>query len=301
VRPLLEIHPHRTKDDVTHVSELCEELQAAWGTDRQFYLDAIWLHGDSGNPSTVENVFALTAAYDLRALPVVRPTFNEASLEQVRAVVEELGRGYLLRVPPRPGLQTLDDVVETIGIERGSIDLLVDYRGHGMSLVADESQIPHLAEWRRLIAASGSFPRSLSTLPLHTWHPVQRTDWQTYLAGLTASLSRKPIYADYTTRDTGAPADFGEPSVNLRYATNDIWQVQVGGKVKHGASGEIYDICSELVSANYFDGQDFSRGDSEIARVAEHDPEDGTGNPTQWIQWCVNHHIEKVVEQLAAI
>ena len=99
VRPLLEIHPHKTKDDSTHISELCEELQTAWGTDRLFYLDAIWLHGDSGNPSTLASVFAAASAYDLRALPVIRPTFNKASLEQASEIIEEIGKGYLLRVP----------------------------------------------------------------------------------------------------------------------------------------------------------------------------------------------------------
>jgi hypothetical protein len=300
VKPLLEIHPHRTKEDSTHVSELCEELQVAWGTSRFFYLDAIWLHGDSGNPSTLASVFASTTDCELRAIPVIRPSFNEASLEQAREIIEEMGHGYLLRVPPRTSESIIDFVVNAIGIERSSVDLMVDYRGHGMSLVVDEPFIPHLSEWRRLIAASGTFPRSLAALPLHTWHPVPRTCWQTYLAGVEQPLSRKPIYADYTIRDTGAPPDFGEPSVNLRYATDDVWQVQVGGKVKDGASGEIYNVCAELVSSPHFDGQDFSSGDSEIASVADPDPDDGPGNATQWLQWCVNHHIEKVVQQLSA-
>jgi Beta protein len=193
----------------------------------------------------------------------------------------------------------IDDVVSSIGVARGTIDLMVDYRGRGMSLAVDDGHIPYISEWRRLIAASGTFPRSLATMPLHVWHPIPRTCLRTYLAGISANLSRKPVYSDYTIRDTGAPPDFGEASVNLRYATNDVWQVQLGGKVKDGASGEIHGVCAELVSGPYFDGQDFSSGDSEIARVADPGPDVGPGNSTQWLQWCVNHHIEKVVGQVS--
>jgi hypothetical protein len=301
MRPLLEVHPHRTKSDSEHLSELCEELQEDWGTDRIFYLDGIWLYGHSGNPSILGSVFTATAAYDLRPIPVIRHTFSQGSLEQAKEIIEEIGRGYMLRVPPRVSQSAVDEVINGIGIDQSSVDFMVDYRGHGMSLKVDEPQVPYLAKWRRFIAASGTFPRSLSALPLRTWHPVPRICWQTYLDGIRDGLSRAPIYADYTIRDPGAPPDFGEPSVNLRYAIDDVWQVQLGGKVKEGASGEIHNICAELVSAPYFDGREFSSGDSEIARVADPGPEDGPGNPTQWLQWCVNHHIEKVVEQLCAV
>jgi len=98
-------------------------------------------------------------------------------------------------------------------------------------------------------------------------------------------------------RPPGAPADFGEPSVNLRYALDDHWLVQVGGKHKAGAAPEIHAMCGELVAKPEYSGADFSAGDEAIGRIAEVDDE--TGGPTQWLQWCVSHHIEFVVEQLS--
>jgi len=97
-------------------------------------------------------------------------------------------------------------------------------------------------------------------------------------------------------RPPGAPADFGDPRVNLRYTLEDHWRVQVGGKHKEGAAPEIHAMCDQLrETAEYF-GEGFSRGDEEIDRIAD-DPEE-TGGPTQWLQWCVSHHIESVVQQL---
>src|SRR5438874_1322649 len=49
IRPLLELHPHRLKADSEHIPAICDELEADWGTDRAFYLDGIWLHGEIGN------------------------------------------------------------------------------------------------------------------------------------------------------------------------------------------------------------------------------------------------------------
>jgi hypothetical protein len=99
-------------------------------------------------------------------------------------------------------------------------------------------------------------------------------------------------------RPPGAPADFGDPRVNLRYAVEDHWLVKLGGKHKEGAAPEIHAICDELRSYPGYSGPAFSSGDAEIDRIA--DTEDETGGPTQWLQWCVSHHLEFVVEQISS-
>lgn len=296
VRPLLELHEHREKSAGEHVPDLCDSLVAIWGTDRSLYLDGIWLHGDAGDPAILSMMFTAATERELRVLPVVRPTFDEASLEQVAAVVEATELGYLIRVAPRTDAGAIDAVVEAVGIGRDKIDLMIDYRGRGMSLVADLPYVPNIAEWRRLIVASGTFPRTLSTLPLRTWTAVPRTCWTSYTTGTAADLPRKPLFSDYLMRDHGAPADFGIPSVNLRYATDEAWMVHVGGKVNEGASGEMHGIAGDLLEREEFAGAEFSAGDAEIERVGTDD--ENPGNSTQWLQWCANHHIEHVVQQI---
>lgn len=297
IRPLLELHPHSKKDDNEHVPSLCDDLQAEWGTDRSFYLDGIWLHGETGHPAALEMIFSSAAASNLRPIPVVRPAFSHSSLKQISAIVEDMGRGYLLRISPTTEAQRITEVVEAIGVEHNKIDLLIDYQSHGMSLANDLPSIPNIREWRSLIAASGTFPRSLQPIGLNNWTLIPRHCWRTYSDAVAAGeLARTPIFSDYTMRDPGAPADFGAPSVNLRYTIQRDWLCQIGGKVSDGASGAMHDFCAQLVKRDEFCGARFSDGDAEIERVA--DPTEGPGNPTQWIQWCVNHHIEMVVSQL---
>ena len=99
-------------------------------------------------------------------------------------------------------------------------------------------------------------------------------------------------------RPPGAPADFGDPRVNLRYALEDHWLVNLGGKHKEGAAPEIRVICDGLRNTPGYSGPAFSSGDEEIDRIG--DAEDETGGPTQWLQWCVNHHLEFAAEQLSS-
>jgi hypothetical protein len=300
-RPLMEFHGHKSKLLGDHAESVCEGLQAAWGVDRWFYVDTIWLHGNSGSPDTIEAVFEATEECDLKAIPVVRTSYDDASLEQLQVVVTESDRGYLLRVKPNaldtPAL--IDNVVEAIGIPLSKVDLLLDYRGHAMSLAKDLSRIPHLSKWRLLVASSGAFPASLANIPLQKWQSIARNDWISWQGAVERGVPRTPIYSDYTVRAPGPPSVFGAPSVNLRYALEDSWLVQMGGRVSDGAAPEMHAMCVELVNHPQYCGPDSSAGDEEISRVT--DEAEGPGGPTQWVQWCVSHHIEFAVGQLSQI
>lgn len=297
VRPLLEVHPHQSKSDAEHIPSICEDLAADWGTDRRFYLDGVWLHGESGNAGTLGAMFTSTEAFGLSAIPVVRPSFNDSSLAQVAAIVEETGRGYLLRMQPKTPSATVNAVVAAVGVPRNKVDLMIDYGSRGMSLAADLPIIPHINDWRRLIAASGTFPSSLQPIGLGNWTFIPRHCWRTYSAALAGGgLPRTPLFSDYTMRDPGCPPAFGVSSVNLRYTVDQDWLAKLGGKVKDGAAAEMHDFCAELIARPEYRGPAFSDGDAEIQRVA--DPDEGTGNAGQWIQWGANHHVELVINQL---
>jgi hypothetical protein len=298
-RPLLEFHGHQSKQLGDHVEAVCEALQATWGVDRSLYIDTIWLHGNSGSPDTIGTVFEAAEECDLRAVPTVRTSYDDATLEQLQAIVGESERGCLLRVTPSE-LHTpklIDAVLQAVEVSPDNVDLLLDYRGHAMSLPTDVPNVPHLKDWRSFIAASGVFPRSLTTIPLHTWQHIPRTDWTSWESGVAAGISRKPIYSDYAMRAPGAPAEFGAPSVNLRYALDETWLVQMGGKHADGAAPEMHAMCAEIVAHAEYAGKEFSAGDAEISRVT--DETEGPGGPTQWLEWCVSHHLEFVVDQLS--
>ncbi len=299
VLPIVELHDHNSKELDKHLEATGEELAEAWS--ERFYLDGIWLHGEAGSPSILDRVFSYARDCSLRAIPVVRTTFSPGSLHRVGAIVEEDGRGCLIRATPDQLGDTarFDAVLEAIGLSPKQVDFLLDYRGRSMDLAHDVPSVPYLAEWRRFIAASGMFPRSVSNLPLRTWQSLQRFDWTSWQAGLASGLPRDPIFGDYVTRAPGAPAGGGNPPVNLRYASDDFWAVRVDGRHQDGDAPEMHSICESLLEQPFFRGEEFSAGDMEIVRTA--DPEEGPGGPMQWLQWGVSHHIEQVVDQLTSV
>ena len=155
--PLLELHPAKAKNLGDHIESLCESLQVAWGVDRRFYVDTIWLNGDTGSPAVIENVFESMEEYELKAIPVVRASYNDSSLEQLRAVVSENDRGVLLRITPQilntPAM--IDSVLEAIDVPRNRIDLLLDY-GHSAMLLANHvPQVPTLQNGECLLLLPG--------------------------------------------------------------------------------------------------------------------------------------------------
>ncbi len=301
LRPLMELHGNNDKSLTEHLDSLCDDLASDWGTGRWLYLDGIWLHGEHGSAATLSAIFATAAEKSLKALPVVRTTFGDLALETVQDIVTENdNNGYLLRITPGDLDHTaaINATVAAIGVPRDRIDLLLDYRHHPMNLVTDVPRVPHLSDWRRFIAASGVFPRTQTGLPINVWTPVPRIDWTSWLSQ-RSSLTRKPIFSDYTTRSPGAPAEFGVPRVNIRYATNDTWSFHQAGRFADGAAPEMHGLCNQLVVRPEFRGATFSAGDEAYDRVQ--DPTEGPGGPTQWVQWAVSHHIEFAVEQAVAV
>ena len=269
IRPLVELHPHATRNVGDHLERLCEHLQAAWGENRWFYVDSIWLHGNSGSPAIIGAVFENSEACNLNAVPVVRTSYDDASLEQLHAVITENDRGYLIRVNPETlnSPQLINNVIEAMEVPRKRVDFLLDYRQRSMALAEDVPKIPNRHDWRSLIAASGVFPSSLVSLPLRRWQLIPRQDWLSWQAGIESDIEKTPIYSDYAMRSTGPPPGFGVPSVNLRYTLETGWLVQIGGRHADGAAPEMHGMCRDLVSRPDYSGSPFSMGDEEINRV----------------------------------
>lgn len=301
--PLFEIHRHRTNNDVEHAGEMCDSLASIWGTARPLFLDTCWLHPASGDPVVIEATLAHAREIGLRAIPVVRLGYDDASLDTIADAVAADGRGWMLRIVPTEvnAHDRIGEVVAHLGVAHNSVDLLLDYKTIAMHLPAHVAALPNVMAWRTFSAASAAFPRSLTHLQHGMWHQIDRTDWQSWQMGIASGdLQRVPAYADYTIRDPGPTADFGDPSVNLRYTKEAYWLARVERKFKEGYAGDMHTICASLIARPEFNGAQFSAGDAEIADAAN-PALDRPGAPQQWLQWGMNHHIAVTVQQVSAL
>lgn len=298
--PLLELHLHKKKSNEDHVEEICDDLASFWGTSDRFFLDTKWLHEATGDAAVIASTFDAARDKGLLAVPVAQVQFDNQSIGALQAVVAADGRGYMLRITRDALLNpaAINAFTIAVGQPLANVDLMIDYQDDGSQLTVDLPHVPFVHDWRTITAASGIFPSAYAHLTLGAWHRIQRTDFQSWKAAIVGGgIPRKVAFADYTVRDPGPPADFGEASVNFRYTSQDYWLMRVGGKVKNGQSADSHAICHSLITQPEYCGPNYSSGDYQIQIVAGGPPA-GPGNPQQWIQWCVNHHIEFVSRQI---
>ncbi len=300
ITPVIELHEHKVKAAKEHLPELCDDLLSVWGTDRPFFMDTVWLHNASGSGSIIKMAFDAARACGLKAIPVVRLTYGTAAKSEIQQIVAKDKRGCMLRVPNDQSTDAtaINSTLHSIGIQAKQADFLIDYQGSKMDLGPDVPAIPHVMNWRTLIAASGAFPKTFTGYTPHTWYKIDRSDFNSWEADVTKPkfLPRRPSFSDFTCRDPGAPAEFGLPSVNIRYTCKKHWLFYLGRKVKGGGSSDMPKACADLIKRSEYCGSAFSAGDLAISDTANGLL--GPGNATQWVQWFVNHHIEFTSQQL---
>ena len=300
VTPLLEIHAHKTLGPTAHASMICESLVEDWGTNDYFFLDTRWLHAEVGDPAVIAGVLQSARDSSLLAIPVATIQYDATAREQLAAEIEADGHGCLIRIRPSD-LQEPEAILEladSLGIAPTDTHLLLDYRSSPMNLEFDLNRMPSLNDWRTLSVASGSFPRSLADRPLNQWFTLPRIDWTSWSTGITETIQRRPSFSDYTTRDPGAPANGGKPSVNVRYARPNDWFCRLGGKLEDGAAPQMKTFCSLLVVHESYSGLTFSEGDAEYYEKSL--PDTGTGGSGDWAKWAISHHLAYVADQVAS-
>lgn len=296
--PLIELVPPEEKPLQSTVEGQCKKIAASWGTNSRFYLDTSLLHGGSGNPATITMALGSARAVGLRATPVVHAGYSPASRQAIAAAMAIDGRGAILRMLQNNFSQSaiVHSILSDLGHPADAIDFMIDYRGSTMSLNNDVPQIPHLSHWRRLVAASGVFPSSLSQYQGQGWVPVTRGCWQSWLTGVASgTLPRIPCFGDYSIRNWHYSAGRGNPPVSLRYTSDSEWLVRCDGKLHNGDAPNMIGICQNLVARPEFSGPTFSTGDAEINSRATQQVSN-PGGATQWIQWAHSHHLEFVAK-----
>jgi len=249
-------------------------------------------------------------------IPVVRPTDPPAVLIEAMQAQTLHRHGACLRVAlgdqPRgsgSGLlqHRVQAVLEAVRLAPEEVDLLLDAR-----YVADARAVAqalpemlgllswsHRMPWRRISLAAGSFPWTVPTRA--TYRPQRLHRWEVSLwHQLThAAAGTLPTFADYGVTHPVHPAG---PSyrgrANLRYTTDDEWQVLVA---RTRENHESFALCRTLTASEFWPPRALPTpwGDRQIAARATNYPT-GPGGPREWRAWTTSHHLAAVSERIRA-
>jgi len=311
--PLLDFLPHTSKTIPDHADEQSKRLLDAWGA-RPAFIDTFYVGTQTpASANDHENVFKALQARGCEAVPVTALGRSPHFQQSVRKCIGIGENGVLIRL----GVSDFSDISQLalalnnltnfLGVQKSDVDILVDYSTVASCDIVIQlmrlhiNNLPSINQWRSLTVASGCFPSSLKPLGAGHWHLIQRAEWLAWEAARsgTPALARRPYYADYGIRDPGPPPEFGRASANLRYTTDSNYLVRLGGLVNDGGAQQMHAMCGSLIARPEYKGSTFSSGDAAIATTAA--SSDSSGGPQQWVQWCMNHHFEFVVEQLGLL
>lgn len=226
------------------------------------------------------------------------------------------GRGAALRCSLAEVLdpdfdRQIEMLLDTLQIHWNELDIIIDLETPAYDpqdqlvaiIIAALSGATIFNACRSVVLMSTSFPDSLATMT-HAVQRFPRREWLLYKAVVVALPSgvRQPIFGDYGIAAINfAHGDmrFMRGSPNVRYTIEDAWIIARARGSPRGSNQAYPTLCGLVTGSGAYLGSGFSAGSEYIANC-----QTGAvtrGNATTWKWVATNHHITKVLDDLAKL
>jgi hypothetical protein len=318
----LDLITNQPKDPIdVYLLKKAEKIYKSWGTTRKIFVDLFDLELDLRTPNGthfLEFLFSCLRNNNVQATPVIGLDRSEDIdyVNAVRNTVSADKRGVCIRLLdedleiPAGTYSNVHDLIQTLGLSKRNIDLLMDFRsiyGNDLADVADIAtdfltNLPNTTEWQTIILTSSGFPESLSGVLPHSIDPIPRTELylRNELFSRKRNIRRFPAFGDYGICHPDL-LDFDPrvhtPSAAIRYTIEREWLIIKAGSIKRYKLDQFRDLADILRRRPEYYGPAYSWGDNYINDCANYTV--GKGNLTTWRQVGTNHHITLVGSQIA--
>lgn len=324
--PLIEVTPpdfdfelqKPTKTIDEHLCNFAKRFDDKWGKRRALLdcslLPASMRMGDFRHP--LQFLGEEIASTGNAIIPVVRLSSDPAYREAVSMVEAQTLGGVALRCSLDeaidPDLDThVENLLEGLQLEVAELDVVLDLASPTwepesglvalVKMAISGSDV--FANSRSVTIVGSSFPDSMGAVtgPLEFW---PRREWSLYRALLAAidASTRRPGFGDYAIAGPGfAQGDMRllKPSATIRYTCEDGWIIAKGSNVRDNGFGQYKGCSGTITGSDLYLGKSFSPGSAYIDGC--HLGTEKTGNLTTWRWVGTNHHITKVVSDLASL
>lgn len=326
VVPLIEVTPPEYDFEEGKVKKTLEKqlepfarrLKTKWGT-RPAFLETVLLEPAARMPGGVHPLTYLldsARAEGAQLTPVTGLERDPAHYGAVAAaaLIDTLG------IAVRCSLDEIADpdfpskfvhLVANLAIDCSNVDLIVDLAAKNFEPLDDLAALVSgllqsaaiYDEIRSLILIGTSFPASMGDIKGPS-QIVPRLEWKLYkkVVALLPEDFRTPTFGDYAISSADMPKGdmrLLKPSASVRYTIDDAWLITKGNNVRDNGFEQFRDRCGDVLTsgkalpAGYSAGSDYVRGC--------HAKTEKTGNLTTWRWVGTNHHITKVVDDLASL
>jgi hypothetical protein len=308
-----EQRPKKTLEE--HISPFAERYRTKWG-DRKSLID---IDSSLENQNMTSGKGALLHIFDEirsnkgNAIPVISLRNGAEHKKSVKIISKKDKKGFALRLRvedliDKNSNNDIETLLNYLDCEMEQVDFIVDlvapqafepYQGFGKALMSIIKRIEGLNRYRSFVVAGTSLSMNTVKQPCAD---VSRHEWLFYkhLYSSYKNEARIPTFGDYTIEQPGfvnLDMRLIKSSGKIVYTTKDNWHIQKGGAFRDNPS-QMRKHCSNLIKSACYEGASYSAGDLRIEQTAK--GEENYGNLTTWKWVGVNHHITKVVEQLAS-
>jgi hypothetical protein len=249
------------------------------------------------------------------AIPVTGIDRNNAYQQEIKNVVTQDKSGICLRIKieqaARGSLKDdLDSLLSRLKVKPEICDLILDLdapnfiplEGFSKAIQGVVSSFLYLNDWRTFSILGTSFPETMASIK-KGGEIIPRHEWRLYkmlVANFREAGLRLPSFGDYAISH---PKVFEldmrivKPYATIRYTIDDRCYVVKGDNVRDYGYEQYHELSQKILASSYYCGPTLSWGDDYIQTCANKNAK--TGNLTTWRQVGTNHHIEKVVQDIA--
>lgn len=252
------------------------------------------------------------------AIPTINLNNDNAYQQEIKTILKEDKNGLCLRISlVQASKQTLkkdiDRILEILTIQSEEIHLILDIEapnyipldGFIKLIKIIISNLPYLNKWRTFSILGTSIPETKSSIKKGV-SILYRYEWLLYKKIIKDFLKEKlrlPTFSDYVINHPRIlpPLDMRlfNPSAIIKYTIDDKWFMVKGkGTKEENGFKQFRDLSKIIISTQHYCGPNFSYGDDYIEKCANGNTKT-PGNLTTWIQVGTNHHIQKVIKDVA--
>jgi hypothetical protein len=253
------------------------------------------------------------------AVPVTGLNRDNAYQKEVKNITIQDKSGICLRIKidqaAKQSLKSeLNSLLSRLKVKPEICDLIIDLgapnfiplKGFSKLIQAIMNSFPYLDDWRTFTLLGTSFPETMASIK-KGGEIIPRYEWQLYKMLVSSFIEeqlRIPIFGDYViSHPSVLEVDMRvvKPSATIRYTSDNSWYIIKGENVKDEKFGKFKqyrDLCNKLMESKYYYGSGYSWGDHFIQECAT--ISGSTGNLTSWRQVGTNHHIVKVIQDIAS-
>lgn len=307
--------PKKTIDG--HLEKFAARLKEKWGR-RPALLDAGLLDPAErmvGGAHPLTWLMEQVRPNGAHLVPVTTFERDAAYQAAVRAAHAVDQRGAALRCSLEDAADSdfadnVEALIEMLDVDIGDLDVVVDLKSpnfeplDGLATLMSNvlAASPAFQAARSVTIVATAFPASMAEVkgPIQFIH---RREWLLYKA-LVRQLApgiRHPAFGDYAIAYPELPQGdmrLLKPSATVRYAVDDGWIIAKGSNVRDNGFEQYRGCCGTVTASPSYLGAGFSPGSEYIDRCRS--GEANTGNLTTWRWVGTNHHMTKVVHDLAS-